>query len=98
MLVVVAVFDLSIEFAQSLKEKRMVVKSLKDRLHNTFNISVNEVALQDMHQSARLAISFVSLEHGAADATLEKVERFIQSSTDAVLGDFNVEKLEFDAE
>jgi uncharacterized protein len=96
MIVVVSIFDLSIEYAQSLKEKRMVVKSLKDRLHNTFNVSANEVALQDVHQRARLAISFVAHDHAGADSMLEKLEHFIQSNTDAVLGMFNSEKLEFD--
>jgi translation initiation factor IF-2 len=37
----------------SLKEKRSVVKSLKDRLHNEFNVSVAETAHQDVHQRAR---------------------------------------------
>jgi uncharacterized protein YlxP (DUF503 family) len=98
MLVVVALFELHIEFAQSLKDKRMVVKSLRDRLRNRFDMSVAEVALQDVHQRARLGLSFVALEHSGADANLDRIQNFIESNTDAVLSGWTVEKLEFDEE
>ena len=98
MLVTVALFELHIEFAQSLKDKRMVVKSLRDRLRNRFEIAANEVALQDVHQRARLAISYISLDHATADARLDKIINFIESNTDATLVGWTSEKLEFDPE
>jgi uncharacterized protein YlxP (DUF503 family) len=98
MLVTVALFELHIEFAQSLKDKRMVVKSLRDRLRNRFEIAANEVALQDVHQRARLAISYISLDHATADARLDKIINFIESNTDATLAGWTSEKLEFDPE
>jgi len=96
MLVVVALFELQIEFAQSLKDKRSVVKSLQHKLRDRFGMSVAEVALQDVHQRARLALSFVALEHAAADANLDRIQAFIESNTDAVMAGFTAEKLEFD--
>jgi uncharacterized protein YlxP (DUF503 family) len=96
MLVAVALFELHIEYAQSLKEKRMVVKSLRDKLRHRFEISAAEVGLQDVHQRARLAISFIALEHAQADAKLEHIEEFIASNTDATLVGSTREKLEFD--
>jgi uncharacterized protein YlxP (DUF503 family) len=96
MLVVVALFELHIEFAHSLKEKRMVVKSLRDKLAHTFKVATNEVALHDVHQQARLAVSFITLEHAQADAVLEKIIDFIESNTDATLTGWTSEKLEFD--
>ena len=96
MLVVVALFELHIEFAGSLKDKRSVVKSLQHKLRDRFGMSVLEVALQDVHQRARLALSFVALEHAAADANLDRIQNFIESNTDAVLSGFAAEKLEFD--
>lgn len=95
-LVAVAMFEIEIEFAESLKDKRMVVRSIKDKLRNRFKISVNEVALHDVHQRARLAISFISLDHPNADAMLEKVQNFIEEHTDGVLAGWTSEKLEFD--
>ena len=96
MLVVVALFELQIEYAASLKDKRSVVKSLQQKLRDRFHMSVAEVAMQDVHQRARLALSFVALEHAAADANLDRIQDFIESNTDAVLAGFTAEKLEFD--
>ncbi len=98
MLVAVALFEIHIEYAQSLKEKRMVVKSLRDKLRARFEISAAEVGLQDLHQRARLGISFVALDGPAADAQLERIVTFIESNTDARLNGWTSEKLDFDAE
>jgi uncharacterized protein YlxP (DUF503 family) len=95
-LVAVILFELHIEFAQSLKDKRMVVRSLKQRLRDRFHCSCNEVALQDLHQRARLAISFVALDQATADSLLEKIGNFIESNTDATLAGWTSEKLDFD--
>jgi uncharacterized protein YlxP (DUF503 family) len=96
MLVAVALFEIHIPFAQSLKDKRMVVRSLRDKLRNRFEISANEVALHDLHQRARLAISFIALDHASADAMLEKVLAFVETNTDATLAGWTSEKLDFD--
>ena len=96
MLVVVTLFELHIEFAQSLKDKRMVVRSLKDRLRGHFDVSVREVGLQDVHQRARMAMAFIAHDHAYADATLDKMASFVESNTDAVVAGFTSEKLEFD--
>jgi uncharacterized protein len=48
--------------ARSLKDKRQVVKSIKDRLRNGFNVSVAEVDQQDNRQLAVLGIAMVSNE------------------------------------
>ena len=96
MLVVVALFELHIEFAQSLKDKRMVVRSLKDKLRSHFEVSVREVGLQDVHQRARFGMAFIAQDQAYADATLDKIGSFIESNTDATLAGFTSEKLDFD--
>ena len=48
--------------AKSLKEKRQVVKSIKDKLHQGFNVSVAEVEEQDHRQLAVLGLAMVSNE------------------------------------
>ena len=98
MIVGVAIFELHIEHAQSLKEKRMVVKSLRDKLRSRFEISAAEVGMQDLHQRARLAISFIALDHSGADAQFEKISAFIESNTDAPVVGWTSEKLDFDEE
>jgi len=96
MVVAVALFELHIEFAQSLKEKRMVVKSLKDKLRHRFEISAAEVGLQDVHQRARIGVSFITLDGAQADAKLARIEEFITANTDATLVGSTSEKLDFD--
>ncbi|HEX7705112.1 MAG TPA: DUF503 domain-containing protein [Thermoanaerobaculia bacterium] len=98
MIVAVALFELHIEHAQSLKEKRAVVKSLRERLRNHFHIAVNEVAFQDLHQRARLAIAFIADANNSADSLLDTIQRFVETNTDAVVTGWTAEKLDFDEE
>jgi len=77
MVVGVIAWELEIVAAQSLKEKRSVVKSLKDRLHERFNASVAETAHQDKWQKAELTACVVAGERRHADQVLESLDRFV---------------------
>jgi len=96
-IVAVAVLELYIEYAQSLKEKRMVVKSLRDKLRHRFEISAAEVDLQDLHQRARIGISFVTGSRPTAEALMEKIQDFVESNTDAVVSGWTSELMDFEA-
>ena len=98
MIVAVALFEIHIEYAESLKDKRAVVKSLRDRLRNTFHISANEVALHDVHQRARLAISFIADRNDSADSLLDRIQNYVEANSNAVLAGWTQEKLDFDEE
>ena len=98
MVVAVALFELHIEYAQSLKDKRMVVRSLRDKIRRRFNVSANEVAYHDLHQRARLSISFVADRHDSADSLLDRIQNFVESNSNAVLAGWTSEKLDFDEE
>jgi len=69
-----------IAHAQSLKEKRMVMRSLKDRLRNTFNVSVAEVGSNDKWQLGEIGIATVGNETRFVNSALEKIKNFIQSN------------------
>jgi uncharacterized protein YlxP (DUF503 family) len=71
----VLTLELRIEHAHSLKEKRHVVKSLKDRLRNKFNVSVAEIEDMDLHNSAVIAVAMVSPSRPFAEKVLQSVER-----------------------
>lgn len=71
----VLTLELRIEHAHSLKEKRHVVKSLKDRLRVKFNVSVAEIDDMDLHNSAVLAVATVSSSRPFAEKILQAVER-----------------------
>ena len=57
----------------SLKGKRRVVRAIKDRLKNDFNVSVAEVAVQDVWQSLHIVISAVSSNRPYMDGLISKV-------------------------
>lgn len=81
MVVAAAVFEIHIPHAQSLKEKRMVVKSLRDRIRNKFEVSAAEVGLQDLHQRARLGVAMVSSDEKVLAGVLEEIVSFIEGET-----------------
>jgi uncharacterized protein len=70
-------FELHLAAAHSLKDKRSVIKSLKDRLHNEFNVSVAETASHDVWQMAELTVCLVSVDKRHAESILEAVDRFV---------------------
>jgi uncharacterized protein YlxP (DUF503 family) len=71
----VLTLELQISEAHSLKDKRHVVKSLKDRLRTKFNISVAEIDYQDVWQRAVVAAVTVSGDHVRAEQVLNAVEK-----------------------
>lgn len=77
MVVALLQFELTIPHAESLKDKRRVVKSLKDRLHREHLVSIAEVASLDDPRRAGLAAALVSADaryaSGVLDAVIEKV-------------------------
>ena len=64
--------------AQSLKEKRVVLRSLKDRLLNKFNVSVAEIGCNDKWQLGELGIATVANDGKFVHSVLEEVKNFIQ--------------------
>ena len=74
----------------------MVVKSLRDRLRHRFEISAAEVDAQDVHQRARIGLSFVTSSKPTAEALLEKIQDFVESNTDAVVSGWTRELMEFE--
>lgn len=82
---------LHIPESNSLKEKRMVIKSLKDKLRNRFNVSVSEVANHDKWQLADIAVANVSSERVSANRALNIVLNFIEDCKDVDIIDYHLE-------
>jgi uncharacterized protein YlxP (DUF503 family) len=80
MVIGVRSFELHLAGAHSLKEKRSVIKSLKDRLHNEFNVSVAETGRHDAWQAAEITVCLVASDRRHAESVLEAVDRFVASS------------------
>ena len=70
----VLTLELRIEDAHSLKDKRHVVKGLKDRLRARFNVAVAEIDFEDVWQCALVAAVTVSSSRERAEQVLQAVE------------------------
>lgn len=78
-------------WVHSLKEKRMIVKGLCDRLRNKFNVSVIQSGAQDIHQTILISVAFIAASAALADSMAENITGFIESNTDAQIVDITFE-------
>ncbi len=78
---------LEAEWVFSLKDKRMIVKSLVEKIRRKFNVSVAEVENNDIHKSIVIGIACVTNETSHADSIINNVINFIENNTDAVIVD-----------
>jgi uncharacterized protein len=77
--------------ARSLKDKRRVVLKFRDRIRAKFDVSIAEVAAQDLHQRAVFGVAVVSGDAAVCDSVLEQVARAAETAEDAVLTDRSTE-------
>jgi uncharacterized protein YlxP (DUF503 family) len=70
----VVTLEIVLRNSHSLKDKRHVVKSLKDRLRNKFNVAVAEIDCQDLWQRAVVSVVTVASDRGHAEKVLQSVE------------------------
>lgn len=71
----VLTLEMRLDHSHSLKEKRHVVQSLKERLRHKFNVAVAEIEYQDLWQRAAVAAVTVSSDREHAALVLQSVER-----------------------
>lgn len=71
----VLTLELKIDHAHSLKDKRHVVKSLKEKLRSRFNVAVSEIDCQDLWQRSVVAVVTVAPDHPRAEQVLQAVEK-----------------------
>ncbi len=90
MKVLLVKITLRASWSHSLKEKRMVVKSIVQKLKNKFNISVAEVEEQDIHQIIVIGIAGICGNSAQVDSTQENIITFIECNTDAEI--INIQK------
>ncbi len=77
--------------SRSLKDKRQVVRSIKDRVRNQFNVSVAEIEALDHRQLAVLGMAMVSNEAQPIRRTFDEIVRMLRSHPVAEFIDFEVE-------
>jgi uncharacterized protein YlxP (DUF503 family) len=72
-------WDLLLPGCISLKDKRSVVRSLKDRMRHRFNVGVSETHLREAHARAGLTAVFVSTEGRHAESIRGNLARFVET-------------------
>ena len=80
-------FRLRAEWVHSLKEKRMIVKSLIARLQNKYHVSAAEVDEQDKHQIIVIGVAAIVPHNAMADSLMDDISLFIEENTEAEIID-----------
>ena len=76
-------FRLRAPWVHSLKEKRMIVKSLVAKLQNKFHVSAAEIDEQDVHQIIVIGVASIVPHNAMADSLMDEISEFVESNTEA---------------
>ena len=87
MIIAAMTFRLHASWVHSLKEKRMIVKSLIARLQNRFHVSATEIDEQDTHQIIVIGIAAVVPHNAMADSLMGEISVFMEENTEAEILD-----------
>lgn len=77
--------ELHLPGVRSLKEKRRIVKSLQDRLHARYRVSIAETRHHDLHQRAELGIAVVAPSVGHLEDIGDSLRRHFQDRVEVVV-------------
>ena len=85
--------ELSVTDAMNLKDKRRVIKSIKDRIANAHNVSIAEVGAQDEHRRCILGLAMVGNDKSYVEGALSKLVDFVRCVANVDLIDYQIEML-----
>lgn len=95
MVIGIARIKLIAPWVRSLKEKRMVVKSIIGKVRSRFNVAINEVEELDTHQTIIIGLSQVSNNRVVVESMINQVIDYIEGNTEANVSDIEVEIINF---
>ena len=87
MIIAAITFRLHAPWVHSLKEKRMVVKSLVTQLQNRFHVSTAEIDEQDTHQIIVIGAAAIVPHNAIADSLMDEISTFVEENTEAEILD-----------
>ena len=87
MIIAAVTFRLYAPWVHSLKEKRMVVKSLVEQLRNRFHVSAAETDEQDIHQIIVIGVAAIVPHQAMADRLMDEISAFVETGTEAEILD-----------
>ena len=80
-------FRLHAPWVHSLKEKRMIVKSLTVQLQNRFHVSAAEIDEQDTHRIIVIGVAAIVPHNAMADSLMDEISAFVEENTEAEILD-----------
>ena len=83
MIIAAMTFRLHAPWVHSLKEKRMIVKSLIAKLQSKFHVSAAEIDEQDTHQIIVIGVAAVVPHSAMADSLMDEMSQFVEGNTEA---------------
>jgi uncharacterized protein YlxP (DUF503 family) len=90
----VALVELHLPEARSLKDKRRIVKGLLERLHQRHRVSIAETDHHDLHQRAELVLAAVARTEQEADRLMNDVRSELEREVGAQLTTFHTEAID----
>ena len=87
MIIATITFKLHAPWVHSLKEKRMIVKSILAKLQNRFHVSAAEIDEQDTHQIIVIGVAAIVPHNAQADSLMESISRFVEENCEAEIID-----------
>ena len=87
MKIAVLSFRLYAPWVHSLKEKRMIVRSMIAKLQNRFHVSAAEIEEQDTHQIIVIGVAAIVPHQAIADSLMDEISRFVEENTEAEILD-----------
>ena len=87
MIIAVMSFRLYAPWVHSLKEKRMIVRSMIAKLQNRFHVSPAEIEEQDTHQIIVIGVAAIVPHQAIADSLMDEISRFVEENTEAEILD-----------
>ena len=81
------IFRLHAPWVHSLKEKRMIVKSIIAKLQNKFHVSAAEIDEQDIHQIIVIGVAAIVPHNALADSLMDEISQFVEENTEAEILD-----------
>jgi uncharacterized protein YlxP (DUF503 family) len=95
MIVGISVFELHLPSSRSLKDKRRVVKSMIDRVHQRYRVSIAETDFHDLHQRAEIAVAVVAAGgEMEMDKMMEEMRNLVESDPEVYLTRWDPQILE----
>ena len=81
------IFRLHAPWVHSLKEKRMIVKSIIAKLQKKFHVSAAETDEQDIHQIIVIGVAAIVPHNALADSLMDEISQFVEENTEAEILD-----------